>query len=228
MTRVDKEVKMPPFKIGGKTYDAPDKLSAERMHAEAMKRAKETPLLLKKLKNVDVQASYALHALRQPKVEKWISIPQDKRDKFETAITLAPIMVREALAQLRDHLALERLGRKADPDLIDLTPVGLSLLKYFNLELATEDYWKYVRGIIAVLEKVQAGLGGIYTIELGVFGSRGRVEGLEKGNLAASSIRQVFGFADEYGHVPYTGYIRYGHIELSYDYIVGGWSRSSG
>lgn len=206
---------MPEFQIAGKVYVAPDRAKAVLMHEDAMRRAKETPLLLTTIKNVDIQASYALKST----IGKWIAIPMEKRTKFTTAIALAPIMAREALTQLENHLKLERLGVDADPDLVDFTPAGLALLKYFNLELANADYWKYVRGIIAVLQKVQAGLAGKYTIELGVFGARGRVEGLEKADAAASPIRQVFGFVDEWGHVPYTGYSRYGHIELSYDYI---------
>ena len=207
---------MPEFKIAGKSYIAPDRSTAERMHDEAMRRAKETPLALHTIKNVDIQASHAMKTT----ISKWTSIPMDKRAKLTTAITLAPAIVREALAQLNDHLKLERPGCDQDPDRIDLTPVGLSLLKYFNLEVAKADYWKYVRGIIVNLQKVQAGLGGKYTIELGNFGARGRVEGFDMGNLAASPVRQVFGFADEWGHVPYTGWTRYGHIELSYAYIT--------
>lgn len=50
---------MQEFKIAGKSYMAPDRTTALRMHDDATRRARETPLALHTTRNVDIQASHA-------------------------------------------------------------------------------------------------------------------------------------------------------------------------
>src|SRR5205085_3912637 len=41
-------------------------------------------------------------------------------------------------------------------------------------------------------------------------------------NGQVSAIRESFGFNDEWGHVPYSGYSQYHHIQLNYSGYVAG------
>jgi hypothetical protein len=147
------------------------------------------------------------------------------RKKLEDGVSTAPIMVREALTLLNEHAGKKNdIAKHAD---LDYTDVGLALVKYFNLSLntpstkfpATSEYWRFVDGIIAVFNQIDSGLKSPHTIELGMFTARGRVRGWGEGRLELSTVRQTFGFTDEWGHVPYTGFGSYGHIEISYEYV---------
>jgi len=209
---------MAKFRISGREYEANTKAEAELMHDAWKRKQKERPPAWKEAcGNVSIVAS---NELEDKGVKRWININSDTRTKLTTAVKVAPVMVREVLRHLKQHVAQgKRLGEDPDPDL-DVTEVGLGLLKYFNIEAATTNYWRFVEGIISVYERMQEGLASSHTIELGVFDARGRVEGLDSVTRPVSPIREAFGFADEWGHVPYTGWGKYGNIQLNYNGYV--------
>jgi hypothetical protein len=164
----------------------------------------------------------------------WEGIGPAIRKALEDAIRVAPLMVEAALDQLNRHLAYEYptanvatwgLARSM-PENPDHSQVGQGLVKYFNLKYREKTgslnphYWRHVHGILTVFSKIKNGLSAPYKLELGAFGVKGRVLGKGEQRAPVSPIRATFGFADEWGHVPYDGYRSMGRIEISFDYVI--------
>ena len=160
---------------------------------------------------------------------------QDLRDSgivptLERGISLAPVMVREAVRHLLDHCAAWEAPSRSwgsfqkwqskDQQDPDHSEVGLALMKYFSLEYTMSDYWRFVRGILKVYTSILAGLTAPYELVVGVFDGRGMVK--FHGNKVqkdVSAIRQIHGFVDEWGHSRWEGFDRAGRIQLNLEYI---------
>jgi hypothetical protein len=154
--------------------------------------------------------------------DRWTAIRPQDRTKLTNAVQAAPRMVAAAVTALVKHNATKHQSPTGtDEDDPDFTPVGLGLMKYFSLEVAKPRYWDQVLGVLKVFRKIQVGLGAAYKIELGSHDSwRGWVKGKDRGRAAVSPIRATFGFADEWGHVPYDGPARQGRINVALEYLI--------
>ncbi|MGE0120516.1 MAG: hypothetical protein AB7S71_24210 [Dongiaceae bacterium] len=155
----------------------------------------------------------------------WNAFPFTVKNKLRQAIELAPLMVREALNALRQHLVYDEPTRSFDnwmasqklaPD-PGQTETGLALTKYFNLYFpgaggpsagaaaSSSAYWKYVRGIVTVYERIRDGMAGNFEVVVEYLPtSAGQVSNAGGKPGPVSPIRAIFGFADEYGHVEWT------------------------
>jgi len=155
----------------------------------------------------------------------WNDFPFTVKNKLRQAIELAPLMVRETLDALRQHLVYDEPTRSfgnwtafqklpSDPG---QTETGLALTKYFNLYFpgaagpqvgaadSSSTYWKYVRGIVTVYERIRDGMAGNFELVIEYLPtSAGQVSNAGGTPGPVSPIRAIFGFADEYGHVDWT------------------------
>jgi len=151
----------------------------------------------------------------------WFDIPMPARIKVLYAIDVAPIMVRESLSLLDEHLKLADAWDRNPTD----TQTGQALLKYFHLQYGGSStlhaqYWRYVRGIRRVFGLILQGLQSPYDLVIAWLGGAGGVVIKDMNPRPVSPIRKVFGFADEWGHVAWTlGAGTPGRIRLGYEYI---------
>jgi len=159
--------------------------------------------------------------------DSWNSFPFTVKNKLRAAIDLAPVMVRQALKALREHLAYDEPTRSSEnwtafqklPSDPGQTETGLALTKYFNLYFPSADgrpqlgaaspevstYWKYVRGIVTVYERIRDGMAANFEVVIEYLPtSAGAVANVGSNPGPVSPIRAIFGFADEYGHTDWT------------------------
>ena len=144
--------------------------------------------------------------------EGWDAIPTKQRSELKNGILLSKIMVRCALSGMQTwNKCLKAEGSAEEMKLACEVHDGLS--KYFHLKHQPLDKrvsGAVARGITRVFLNIEEGLATETEISLKSFpgkywGGVSPVSDAKNPGTKASPIREIFGFADEYGHVDWKG-----------------------